>query len=77
MIICVCKAVSEKHIQAAVDNGAVSFGQIVRELGVGTCCGACVPYAKDALAAATATSMSSGSGCCRKASATHLSADLA
>lgn len=54
MIICVCKAVSEKHIQAAVDNGAVSFGQIVRELGVGTCCGACVPFAKEALSTATA-----------------------
>lgn len=48
MIVCGCKAVSEKHIQAAVENGAVSFSQIVRELGLGTCCGTCVSYAKEA-----------------------------
>ncbi len=71
MIVCVCKAVSEKHIQAAVDSGAVSFGQIVRELGVGTCCGACVPYAKEALATATA------GGRCRAVGTAQLSADLA
>ncbi len=51
MIVCVCKAVSEKHLQAAIDNGAVSLGQIVQELGVGTCCGSCVPFVEEKLAA--------------------------
>ncbi len=51
MIVCVCKAVSEKHLQAAIDNGAVSLSQVVQELGVGTCCGSCVPYVEEKLAA--------------------------
>ena len=51
MIVCVCKAVSEKHLQAAIDKGAVSLGQIVQELGVGTCCGSCVPFVEEKLAA--------------------------
>jgi bacterioferritin-associated ferredoxin len=51
MIICLCKAVSDRHIRAAVKGGAASLRDITRELGVGTCCGKCVPEAKAALAA--------------------------
>jgi bacterioferritin-associated ferredoxin len=51
MIICVCKAVSERHIRSAVKNGAASLRDLTRDLGVGTCCGKCVPEAKAALSA--------------------------
>jgi bacterioferritin-associated ferredoxin len=51
MIICVCKAVSERHIRSAVKNGATSLRDLTRDLGVGTCCGKCVPEAKAALSA--------------------------
>lgn len=51
MIICVCKAVSERHIRSAVKNGAASLRDLTRDLGVGTCCGKCVPDAKAALSA--------------------------
>jgi len=51
MIICVCKAVSERHIKAAVKNGASSLRDLTRELGVGTCCGKCVPEARSVLTA--------------------------
>ncbi len=51
MIICVCKAVSERHIRSAVSGGATSLRDLSRELGVGTCCGKCVPDAKAALSA--------------------------
>ena len=51
MIICVCKAVSERHIRSAVKNGATSMRDLSRELGVGTCCGKCVPEARAALSA--------------------------
>ena len=51
MIICVCKAVSERHIRTAVKNGAASLRDLTRDLGVGTCCGKCVPEAKAALSA--------------------------
>ncbi|MGO9932418.1 MAG: bacterioferritin-associated ferredoxin [Steroidobacteraceae bacterium] len=51
MIICVCKAVSERHIQSAVKGGANRLRDLTRDLGVGTCCGKCLPEAKAALSA--------------------------
>jgi bacterioferritin-associated ferredoxin len=50
MIVCVCKAVSDRHIRAAVKDGATSLRDLTRDLGVGTCCGKCLPEAKSALA---------------------------
>jgi bacterioferritin-associated ferredoxin len=54
MIVCVCKAVSERHIRAAVKDGATSLRDLTRELGLGTCCGKCLPEAKSALATSLA-----------------------
>ena len=55
MIVCVCKAVSEKQIRTAVKGGANSLRDLTRQLGVGTCCGKCLPEAKSALAASLKT----------------------
>ena len=52
MIVCICKAVSDKHIRRVVVEGASSLREISRELGVGTCCGKCVPHAREVLSAA-------------------------
>lgn len=50
MFICVCKAVSHSRIEAVVAEGrAVSLRDLTRELSVGTCCGKCVPLAKEVL----------------------------
>ena len=51
MIVCVCKAVSDRQIRTAVKGGANSVRDLTRELGVGTCCGKCLPEAKAALSA--------------------------
>ena len=51
MIVCVCQAVSDRQIRTAVKAGATSLRDLTRELGVGTCCGKCLPEAKSALAA--------------------------
>jgi bacterioferritin-associated ferredoxin len=51
MIVCVCKAVSDRQIRTAVKGGANSVRDLTRELGVGTCCGKCLPEAKAALTA--------------------------
>ncbi len=51
MIVCVCKAVSERHIRAAVKDGASCLRDLTRGLGVGTCCGKCVPEARATLSA--------------------------
>ena len=50
MIVCVCKAVSERHIRAAVKEGATRVQDLSRRLGLGTCCGKCLPQARTTLA---------------------------
>ena len=49
MIICLCKAVSDRHIKAAVKDGATCMRDLTRDLGVGTCCGKCIPEARSTL----------------------------
>jgi bacterioferritin-associated ferredoxin len=51
MIICICKAVSDRHIRSAVMGGATNLRDLTRDLGVGTCCGKCLPEAKASLSA--------------------------
>lgn len=46
MFVCVCKAVSDKSIVNAVDEGARSVADLRRTLGLGSCCGKCVPAAR-------------------------------
>lgn len=55
MIVCICKAVSDKHIRRLVSEGASSLRHVSRELGVGTCCGKCVPQAREVLSDALAS----------------------
>jgi bacterioferritin-associated ferredoxin len=50
MIVCVCKAVSDRHIRSAVQAGASSVKELSLQTGLGTCCGKCVPHAKVTLA---------------------------
>lgn len=54
MIVCICKAVSDRRIRNAVSEGASSLRDVSRELGVGTCCGKCVPQAREVLSEALA-----------------------
>jgi bacterioferritin-associated ferredoxin len=61
MIVCVCKAVSDRHIRAAVKDGATSLRDLTRDLGVGTCCGKCLPEAKNTLNASLARRNDCGS----------------
>jgi bacterioferritin-associated ferredoxin len=51
MIVCICKAVSDRHIRSAVKGGATNLRDLTRGLGVGTCCGKCLPEAKATLSA--------------------------
>ncbi|HEX4151049.1 MAG TPA: (2Fe-2S)-binding protein [Steroidobacteraceae bacterium] len=50
MFVCICKAVSDRHIRAAVENGATRVQEISRLTGLGTCCGKCLPDARLAMA---------------------------
>ncbi|MEC9362259.1 MAG: (2Fe-2S)-binding protein [Pseudomonadota bacterium] len=50
MYLCVCKAVSERTARRAIrEQGVVSLRELSRSHGVGTCCGKCVPAARELL----------------------------
>lgn len=50
MYVCVCKAVSERTIGRAVrEDGVVSLRELSRVYGLGSCCGKCVPAAREIL----------------------------
>jgi bacterioferritin-associated ferredoxin len=49
MIVCVCNNISDREIRQAVDMGITSMADLYKELGVGTCCGKCVSYAREVL----------------------------
>ncbi len=49
MYICVCKAVSDKRIERAVDQGVRRLKDLKDMTGLGSCCGKCVPDARRVL----------------------------
>ena len=48
MIICVCHRVSDRDIARAAREGCASFEELQEELRVGTGCGSCHEFARDA-----------------------------
>lgn len=46
MYVCVCKAVEDGEIRAAVKDGHASLEALADKLGVGTGCGCCREYAE-------------------------------
>jgi bacterioferritin-associated ferredoxin len=50
MYVCNCMGITEREIRGAADLGCDSVKELSRELGVGTCCGKCVPEARALLA---------------------------
>jgi bacterioferritin-associated ferredoxin len=51
MYVCVCQAVTDRQIDAAIDNGARTMRDLRQELGVCSCCGKCGPHARAMLQA--------------------------
>ncbi len=47
MIVCICSAVSERQVVAAVSAGADSLDALAAETGAGACCGSCRPFLLD------------------------------
>ncbi len=50
MIVCVCKNVSSREIAQEVAGGCASFRKLQRQLDLGTCCGVCLPTAREVFA---------------------------
>lgn len=49
MYICVCKAVTDKQIKSAIENGHCSRKHLNQCLGVGSVCGKCSRHVKQIL----------------------------
>ncbi len=49
MIVCVCKAVSDRKIRSAIADGMDSFDELQFELGVALCCGKCEASVRDVM----------------------------
>ncbi|MDW3096446.1 MAG: (2Fe-2S)-binding protein [Gammaproteobacteria bacterium] len=49
MFVCICKQVTDRHIEEAVNNGASSFSDVQSELGVATQCGECKNHARQCM----------------------------
>lgn len=49
MYVCICNAVTERHIDSAIADGCRSLRQLREQLGVGACCGRCTGCARDVL----------------------------
>ncbi len=49
MYVCVCKAVTDKQIQQAIDNGACTRKQLYQCTGAGDVCGKCSNHIREML----------------------------
>lgn len=50
MIVCHCKVVNHRDIEAAVDDGARSVPEVTDICGVGADCGGCLPVVAETVA---------------------------
>ena len=57
MIVCVCKAVSDRHLGQLVRSGVDSVEELQLETGCGTCCGKCLPQVEAMVAQAPTAGM--------------------
>ena len=63
MIVCHCRAVSDRVLREAVQRGHASVEAVVEETGAGSCCGGCLPSVHDIVGAELAgTSATTTSG---------------
>jgi bacterioferritin-associated ferredoxin len=42
MIVCHCRAVSDRTLRESLQNGAIDVAEVMAKTGAGTCCGGCL-----------------------------------
>lgn len=47
MYLCLCNALRENEVSAAIQDGASSIKEVYGKLGCKPICGKCVPYVKE------------------------------
>lgn len=55
MYVCICQKVSDRTIIQAIKNGTNNRVALMNSLGVGTCCGKCLPIVDELLDVHAAT----------------------
>ena len=60
MIVCHCRAITDRAIRAAVHDGFDSAQSVAEQTGAGTCCGGCLPGVDAIVRAELGESASSG-----------------
>jgi len=67
MIVCLCRAVSDRDIRSSVRDGAHTIRQLRAALPVADCCGKCAPQVRELINANrgynAASAMSVGCAC--------------
>ncbi|MBV1906256.1 MAG: (2Fe-2S)-binding protein [Pseudomonadales bacterium] len=46
MYICICKAVTDRQLKSAIENGTTDLKSLCKNLGLGTGCGRCLEQTK-------------------------------
>jgi bacterioferritin-associated ferredoxin len=50
MIVCHCRAVSDRTVRESLRNGAADVAAVMAETGAGTCCGGCLVAVEELVA---------------------------
>jgi bacterioferritin-associated ferredoxin len=58
MIVCHCRAVSDRAVRESLRNGAVDVAGVMAETKAGTCCGGCLVAVAELVAEGTHASQS-------------------
>ena len=61
MYVCICKAVTERQIREAVDDGVRSMRELYHYYGVATSCGKCAKLTREVLNNAVASALDDAS----------------
>jgi bacterioferritin-associated ferredoxin len=67
MYVCICRAVTERQIETAIDQGARTVRDLRNALGIVDECGRCAVCALECLNAERAERVTAGAGTCRTA----------
>lgn len=49
MFVCLCKGITDRQVEAAIEEGATTLGKLRKSLGVATQCGKCGITTKEIL----------------------------
>jgi bacterioferritin-associated ferredoxin len=58
MIVCHCRAVSDRTVRESLRNGASDVAGVMAETGAGTCCGGCLVAVEELVAEGASSSAS-------------------